>query len=192
MERQFFYFNSELSFNQIKNDVPYEINIHMSSDCEKELFILKAIHKELGNELLSKVLLENTDSLTKAICTKSQNGDEHKSKFDLLVFILQFQDSLYFDIFGIEQNCNDVVIKLERLLRGKKWEKMIGQLYVFFLKKYSYSKIDELATIEKKFLSLRKFKIEDYLNKEDVVVSASRKKVRITSGSSKPLRGSWR
>ncbi|MEN6294320.1 MAG: hypothetical protein ABFD07_20190, partial [Methanobacterium sp.] len=168
VERHFFYLDNELSFDQIKNNIPYEINIHMSSDCEEELIILKAVQKKLGSQFLSKIILKNTDTLTKAICTKSQNGDEHKSKFDLLIFIFQYNNSLYSKIFSIEENCKDVVMKIEKLLHGKKSEKMIAQLYLFLLRKYSKTNIPELTKIEKKFSSLRKFKIEDYLNNENI------------------------
>jgi hypothetical protein len=168
VERQFFFLDSELSFYRIKKNVHYEINIHMCSDCKEELIVLKAIQEELGNNILSKVILDNTDSLAKAICTKYQNGDDHKSKFDLLVFILQNQESIYSEIFSIEDHCKDIISKLERLLHGKKWEKMHAKLYAFLLRKYSYAKIDELTAIEKRFSSLKNFKIEDYLGKDKV------------------------
>jgi len=171
VERNFVFLDSETSFNRIKQNIPYEINIHMSSDCEEELIILKAIQEELGEEILSKVILDNKDSLTKAICTKSQNGDDHKSKYDLLVYIFQYQETIYTEIFSIKDNCDDVYNKLERLLHGKKWEKMIAKLYAYLLRKHSHTNLDELTVIERKFTSILNFRIEEYLEEEKACVS---------------------
>ncbi len=162
VERTFFFIDSKTSLNRIKNSISYEINIHMSSDCEEELMILKIIKEELGREILLKVIHDNKESLTKAICTNVQNADNHKSKFDLLVFIYHYRVNIFTEIFNEKENCNAVCKKIERLHRGKKWERMIANLYAYFLRKHSSPDFNELAAIEKKFPSIRNFKIEEY------------------------------
>jgi hypothetical protein len=80
VESAFFSMDIKTSLNRIKNNIPYEMNIDMRSDCKNELLILKLIQEELGREILLKVIRDNKDSLTKAICTNVQNVDNHKSK----------------------------------------------------------------------------------------------------------------
>ena len=163
VERIFFVWNHELALERLRNGVHYNIKIHMCSDCESELIILKGIYEEEGCELGERIVLENKKSLSKAICTKSQNGDDHKSKFDLLLFLFLKCDFIYREVFGVEENRKDVIDKVERLLRGKKWENMIARLYVFLIKEYSSIIPTELLAVERRFPSVNKFNIKNYV-----------------------------
>jgi len=93
----------------------------------------------------------------------SQNGDDHKSKFDLLIFLLNSYNFIYRETFSVEKNQKDVIEKLARLLRGKKREKMIAKLYVFLIKEYSTTIAPELIAVERNFPSVSKFNIKDHV-----------------------------
>lgn len=113
VERIFFLWDCELALERLRNAVKYQMEIHMCSDCESELIILKGIYDEEGYDLTKRIVLENKESLSKAICTKTQNGDDHKSKFDLLIFLVLKCDFIYREIFGIEENRRDVLDKIK-------------------------------------------------------------------------------
>lgn len=166
VERIFFLWDHELALERLRNGAHYKIKIHMCSDCESELIILKGIYDEEGCELVERIVLENKESLSKAICTKSKNGDDHKSKFDLLLFLFLKCDFIYREIFGIEENRKDVIDKVERLLRGKKWENMIAKLYLFLIKEYSPAIPTELSAVERRFPSVAKFNIKHHVCEE--------------------------
>ncbi|MCF6176554.1 MAG: ATP-binding protein [Victivallaceae bacterium] len=159
VEEIFFRWDGQLGLKRLKEGVPYEIHIGVCSDCEFELHVLKYI-ENIDHKLLTRIIQENDETLCKAICT---NGDDHRSKFDLLIFFYQYCDSLYKDILTSEKNQNEIVKKLEKLLHGKKWEKMIAKLYIFLIKNYSTNIQKEIFEIEKRYSSVRKFNIEDYL-----------------------------
>ncbi len=135
----------------------------MCSDCEAELIILKGIYDEGGYDLTKRIVLENKEALSKAICTKTQNGDDHKSKFDLLIFLVLKYDFIYREIFRVEENRSDVLDKIKRLLRGKKWEKMIAKLYVFLIKEYSSAIPVEISSIERRYPAVANFDIEHHI-----------------------------
>ena len=162
VEEIFFKWDHEISLERLRNGVEYKMRIHMCSDCETELNILKGVYEEEGEELVQRIVLENKEILTNTICTKAQNGDNHKSKFDLLVLLFSKYSFILNDIFQDEQNCEDVADKLERLLRGKKWEKMIARLYVLLIKEYAPTFSDKVSVIEKRFPSVGNFDVEKY------------------------------
>lgn len=163
VESIFFVWDHELALERLRNGVKYQIKIHMCSDCKSELIILKGIYDEEGIDLTKRIVLENKDSLSKAICTKSKNGDDHKSKFDLLVFLALNCDLIYREIFEKEESRRDVLDKLERLLRGKKWEKMIARLYVFLIKEYAPMVPDEISAIERRYPTVTNFDIKNHV-----------------------------
>ncbi|MGD9675053.1 MAG: hypothetical protein AB7U98_16430, partial [Candidatus Nitrosocosmicus sp.] len=163
VERTFFLWDCDLALERLRNAVKYQMEIHMCSDCESELNILKGIYDEEGYDLTKRIVLENKEALSKAICTKTQNGDDHKSKFDLLIFLVLKYDFIYREIFGIEENRRDVLDKIERLLRGKKWEKMIARLYIFLIKEYSPTIPTEISSIERRYPAVKNFDIKHHI-----------------------------
>ena len=163
VEKIFFGWDPELALQRLRDGVKYQMRIHMCSDCKTELIILKEIYKKESKKLFWRIVQENTDTLTKEICAKSQNSDDHRSKFDLLLFLVSYSEFIIRDIFGKDETCKDVVDKLERLLRGKKWEKLIGMLYIFLMKKYGAANQEQILAIEKRFSSVRDFDIKKYV-----------------------------
>jgi len=166
VEKTFFIWDHELALYRLRSGVKYKMKIHMSSDCESELIILKGLYDEEGYELVKRIVLDNKETLINAICTKTQNGDDHKSKFDILIFLFLKFDFFYREIFLNEENRKNILDKVERLLHGKKWEKLIARLYIFLIKTYSSTIPTEISAIERRYLSVANFEIKNYLPKE--------------------------
>ena len=163
VEYLFFVWNQELSLQRLRNGVRYEMKIHMCSDCEKELAILTYIFEKESRNIFEGVVRDNRELLTKIICARSLNSDDHRSKFDFLLFLSANSQFIIKDIFSIGKTCNDVIDKLERLLRGKKWERMIGRLYVFLIKTYGIENHENIEGIERRFPSLKKYDMNEYI-----------------------------
>lgn len=163
LERTFFEWNSDMALEQLEKGKKYKIRIHMCSDCEDELNVLKTIYNEGGHKIAKRVIQENNDVISDAICTKSQNGDDHESKYYLLIFIYKLYPLIYKEIFTLEKNQKVVTKKLERLINGKASERKMARLYVFLLNKYSPFINEELSMIESKYSSVKDFNIKDHL-----------------------------
>ena len=157
VESLFLVWDEQLSLQRLRDGIRYEIRIHMCSDCEFELAILNHIFEKESKSIFRRIVGDNKESLTKAICTTSLNGDDHRSKYDLLLFLISNSQFILREIFAKEETSKVVVDKLERLLRGKKWEKMIGRLYFSLLKEYGATNYEQISAMESRFSSLRDF-----------------------------------
>ena len=163
VEHTFFAWDEKLSLQRVADGVRYQMKIHMCSDCEGELGILKYILKNETAGTFQQVVRDNKGVLTAAICSESQNSDDHRSKFDLLLFLLSNSEFIFREMFEKEETCKKVLDKVERLLHGKKWEKLIGRLYTTLVKEYGATCRAQIAAIERRFSSARDFDVKEYL-----------------------------
>ena len=161
VEWRFIQWAEDLAMQRVREGTKYRMHIHMCEDCAIELLVLKHFHKEEESRLFERVITENMDVLTKAVCSQSLNSDDHRSKFDLLVFLLCTCEFAIEQLFSEETTCDKVTDKLERLLRGKKWEKRIGRLYAILINKYAPARNDKFSDIERRFSSVRNTTLED-------------------------------
>lgn len=164
VEHIFFVWDADLAINRLRQGILYKLSIHMCSDCERELIILKGILEEEGQELLKRVLFENKENIENMMCTNAQNGDNHKSKFNFLVFIGSNHVLVFQEILNSTKNCKIITGKLDRLLRGKKWERIIARLYVYLIRKHAADIPEEITSLERRFPSIRRFDIEQYID----------------------------
>ena len=63
------------------------------------------------------------------------------------------------ELFENKEKVDKHIQKMYILLRGKKIEKKIGSLYLFFIKEFSQVHQTEIEKLESKFPSTRRFKI---------------------------------
>ena len=163
VEHTFFAWDEILSLQRVADGVRYQMKIHMCSDCEGELGVLKYILKNATASTFQQVVRDNKGVLTAAICSETQNSDDHRSKFDLLLFLLSNSEFMLREMFEKEGNCKNVLDKVERLLHGKKWEKLIGRLYTTLVKEYGATCGPQVAAIERRFSSARDFDVKEFL-----------------------------
>ena len=163
VELTFFLWDEELSLQRVRDGVRYELNIHMCADCEDELVILKYILNKETENTFRRVVRDNKGVLTSAICSESQNSDDHEAKFELLLFLVANSEFIFREMFEREETCKKVLDKVDRLLHGKKWEKLIGRLYTTLVKEYGATCRAQIAAIERRFSSARDFDMKEYV-----------------------------
>ncbi|WP_139116991.1 glycine betaine ABC transporter substrate-binding protein [Candidatus Thiodiazotropha endoloripes] len=164
IDDMFIILNYELSLERLKKGVKYKIDLHDCSECDKELSIVKHIMDEEDESLGKRILSENEPILSKAIFSASQNVDDKKGKFDLLIFIYSRCPDVLERVFSDKNKNSELLEKTKRLLKGKRQEKVIAKLYIFFLKQFSDCDYSELPSIERRFPSVGRFDINRYIN----------------------------
>lgn len=162
IDELFIELSPDLSLVQLKRGVKYKMTFHDGSECKKELLILKYLMREESKTLVERMLFENEEEFTKSIFSESQNVDNKKGKFDLLLFIQSDFPELFRRIFNDNDKNIKLLEKIPRLLRGKINEKNIARLYVYLVKEYAGNTPLEVIGLEKKYPSIRRFDISLY------------------------------
>ncbi len=161
VEWRFLQWDEDTAMKRVRAGIKYRMHIHMCEDCGIELLVLKYFHQKEEPALFERVVQENLEVITKAICSQAQNSDDHRSKFDLLLFLVSNCEFAIEKLFANERNCDKVTDKLERLLRGKKWEKLTGRLYAILISNYAPTRNDKLLDIERRFSTVRTTRLAD-------------------------------
>lgn len=159
IDDMFIILNYELSLERLKKGIKYKIDLHDCSECDKELSIVKHIMDEEDESLGKRILSENEPILSKTIFSTSQNVDDKKGKFDLLIFIYSRCPDVLKRVFLDKNKNSELLEKTKRLLKGKRQEKEMAKLYIFFIKQFSGCEYLELASIERRYPSVGRFDI---------------------------------
>lgn len=164
IDDMFIILNYELSLERLKKGVKYKIDLHDCSECDKELSIVRHIMDEEDESLGKRILSENEPILSKTIFSTSQNVDNKKGKFDFLIFIYSRCPDVLERVFSDKNKNSGLLEKTKRLLKGKRQEKVMAKLYIFFIKQFSDCDYSELPSIERRFPSVCRFDINKHIS----------------------------
>ncbi len=164
IDDMFINLNYELSLERLKKGTKYKIDLHDCSECDKEMSIVKHIMDEEDENLGKRILSENEHVLSETIFSPSQNVDDKKGKLDFLVFIYSRCPDVLERVFSDKNKNSKLLEKTKRLLMGKRQEKEMAKLYIFFIKRFSDCDYFELASIERRYPSVGRFDINKHVS----------------------------
>ena len=149
----------DLSEKKLKEGKKYKMHFHGDDGYKFNLAFLKALDKDNSLKLSLSIIKSNKAIIEESIFNNISNADRSKYKYDFLVYLFHKSPNFLKEIFQNKEKVDKHIKKIYTLLRGKKMEKKIGNLYLFFVKEFSEVHQEEIKEIESKFPSTRRFNI---------------------------------
>ena len=149
----------DLSEKKLKEGKKYKIHFHGDDGYKFNLALLKALDKDNSPELSFRIIESNKSIIEESIFNNISNADKSKDKYDFLVYLFHKNSNFLRELFENKEKVDKHIKKIYTLLRGKKMEKKIGNLYLFFIKEFSEIHQEEIKKIKSKFPSTRGFSI---------------------------------
>ena len=156
---QLFYMNPEFGLTCLKSGKKLDLKIHIGEECGQYLNLFAAFEDEGELDVVKNIIRDNKNNIRKAIYSSSTNVDRKKVKYDLLIYVFHKCPDVMKDIFTDNNEITRLLTKIKMLLKGRKMEKQIAKLYLFFLKKFAKNSHQAIEQLEKQYPSIKRFSI---------------------------------
>ena len=149
--------NPTKSLEEMKKGKPYKMKATFAREYGIVLNLLNTLDTNGEVNLSLKILKDNIEEIKNGIFTKSTNVDDAKQKHDFFVYIYKKTPGILRNIFSSREDVDKLFVKIKRLLKGKKAEKNMGRLYMFFIKTFTKSHTASITAIETRYPSVRNY-----------------------------------
>lgn len=151
--------NPKLALEKLEKEKIFKMHFHGDKGYKFAFEFLEALEEEDKSDMVSKILQDNEKVIEDAIINNTSNADRSNEKYDFLVYLFNKTPNLLRELFENEEKVNKHIKKIYTLLRGKKIEKKMGNLYLFFIKNFSLNHQDDIKKLESTFPSTKKFRL---------------------------------
>ena len=159
LEKLLVVFNPDLSEKRLKEGKKYKMEFHGDDGYHFSLLLIKSFDEDNNKELSNRIIQENKNSIQETIFNNISNIDGSKYKYDFLVYLFHKNPNFIKELFDDKEKVDNLIRKIPSLLRGKKIEKKIGNLYLFFIVNFSKIHQGKVKKLKSKFSSISRFKI---------------------------------
>jgi hypothetical protein len=151
--------NPDKSIGEMKKGKVFKMETHLGSEFKFILNLLNALDSKHENELSQKILIDNKEEITKSIFSTAVNIDDKKEKYEFLNYLYKKSPGIVEEIFSNQKEVDELLKKIQRLLKGKSVEKKIACSYLFFVKQFTPSHSAKIKAVEAAFPSVKEYRI---------------------------------